>query len=85
MNIPNQMITELDLRRNNGKRGTRKYIAYYSIVYGVTDCLKWHGALHELLHFSGLDLPSELPDAPDKEEVSKYDCVKIVGRLASNG
>ncbi len=75
-------ITELELRRNSGERGTRKYIAYQGIVYDVTDCPKWKPDLHEQLHFPGQDLTSELPDAPHKDEVFDHDCVRIVGRLA---
>jgi predicted heme/steroid binding protein len=75
-------ITELELRRNSGERGTRKYIAYQGLVYDVTDCPKWKTDLHEQLHFPGQDLTSELPDAPHKDEVFKHDCVRIVGRLA---
>ncbi len=70
-----------ELRRNNGERGTRKYIAYDGIVYDVTDCPKWHTDLHEQLHFPGQDLTGELPDAPHKMEVFSRSCVKIVGQL----
>ena len=84
MSIPDNIITELELRRNNGERCTRKYIAYKGLVYDVTDCPKWRTEIHELLHFPGQDLTSELPDAPHKQEVFKHDCVKIVGRLASS-
>ena len=84
MPIPDKIISITELRRNNGERGMRKQIAYKGIVYDVTDCPKWRGYLHELLHFPGQDLTSEFPDAPHEEEVFKHDCVKIVGRLASN-
>ena len=50
MNIPDALFTEQELCRNNGERGTRKYIAYNGIVYDVTDCPKWRSDLHELLH-----------------------------------
>jgi predicted heme/steroid binding protein len=83
--VPNQIITELELRRNTGERGTRKFIVHQGIVYDVTDCPKWRGDLHEQLHFAGQDLTSEFPDAPHKEEVFAHDCVKIVGRLAPGG
>ena len=82
MDISNRIISILELRRNTGERGTRKFIAYDGIVYDVTDCPKWCNELHEFLHFSGQDLTSELPDAPHKEEVFKHNCVKVVGRLA---
>jgi predicted heme/steroid binding protein len=83
MSIPEVLISSAELRRNNGDRGARKYIAYKGIVYDVTDCPKWRSDLHELLHFPGQDLTSEFPDAPHKEEVFRHHCVIIVGRLAS--
>ncbi len=78
-----ETISLAELRRNNGDRGTRKYIAYRGIVYDVTDCPKWRPQLHEQLHFAGQDLTSELPDAPHQEDVFQRPCVKIVGRLAA--
>ena len=84
MSTPDKIVTQIELRRNNGEHGSRKYIAYNGFVYDVTDCPKWRTELHERLHFPGQDLTSELSDAPHKEEVFSHDCVKIVGRLASN-
>jgi len=81
MNIPDRLITLAELRRNDGGRYSRKWIAYNGIVYDVTDCPKWRNDLHENLHFPAQDLTSELPDAPHKEEVFLHDCVKVVGRL----
>ncbi len=84
MNLPTQGVTELELRRNNGEHGTRKYVCFRGTVYDVTDCPKWRNELHENLHFAGQDLTSELPEAPHLEEVFKRPCVKIVGRLVSS-
>ena len=81
MDTPERIITLMELRRNSGERGARKWIAYRGLVYDVTDCPKWRGDLHEQLHFPAQDLTSELPDAPHKEEVFQHECVKIVGRL----
>lgn len=81
MIIPDKIISEMELKRSTGERGTRKLIAYKGIVYDVTDCPKWRLDMHEFLHFPGQDLTSELPDAPHHEEVFKHDCVKIIGRL----
>ena len=81
MDIPERLITEMELRRSTGERGTRMLIAMDGVVYDVTDCPKWRSGMHELLHFPGQDLTSELPDAPHKDEVFKHDCVKIVGKL----
>ncbi|MEW6287676.1 MAG: cytochrome b5 domain-containing protein [Chloroflexota bacterium] len=82
MTVPERIVTLMELRRNDGGRGSRKYVAYNGIVYDVTDCPKWRQDLHENLHFPGQDLTSELPDAPHAEEVFSRPCVKIVGRLA---
>ena len=82
MDIPERIVTFLELRRNNGDRGSRKFVAHNGIVYDVTDCPKWRSEMHEQLHFPGQDLTSELfHDAPHEEEVFIHDCVKIVGRF----
>ena len=81
MNNSERIITELELHRNTGERGTRKWIAHEEIVYDVTDCPKWRLDMHEQLYFPGQDLTSELPDAPHKKDVFTRPCVKVVGRL----
>ncbi|HEX5942109.1 MAG TPA: hypothetical protein VFY66_07515, partial [Anaerolineales bacterium] len=83
MDIPDRIVTQMELKRSTGERGTRKFIAYQEIVYDVTDCPKWRTDLHEQLHFPGQDLTGELPEAPHKEEVFSRPCVKIIGRLES--
>lgn len=84
MDIPDRIITDMELRRSTGERGTRKLIAYQGTVYDVTDCPKWRNDLHEQLHFPGQDLTGELPDAPHREEVFSRPCVKVVGKLESS-
>jgi predicted heme/steroid binding protein len=81
MDIPDTIITQMELKRNTGERGTRKFIAYEGIVYDVTDCPKWRTDLHEQLHFPGQDLTSELPEAPHQADVFSRPCVKIIGKL----
>jgi len=81
MNNPERIITKLELSRNNGDLGTRKWVAYEGMVYDVSDCPKWRLDMHERLHFSGQDLTTELTDAPHKQDVFTRPCVKIVGRL----
>ena len=81
MDIPDHIVTQMELKRNTGERGTRKLIAYEGIVYDVTDCPKWRLDLHEQLHFPGQDLTSELPDAPHEEDVFSRPCVKVIGKL----
>jgi predicted heme/steroid binding protein len=81
MQIPDRLVSEMELRRNNGDRGSPKWVAHDDIVYDVTECPKWRSELHERLHFPGQDLTSELPDAPHKVDVFSRPCVKIVGKL----
>src|SRR6185436_17627292 len=81
MIVPDRLITEKELRRNTGERGSRKFIAYHGIVYDVTECPKWRLDLHENLHFPGQDLTSELPEAPHQEDVFTRPCVKVIGKL----
>ena len=81
MDITEPIITNMELRRNSGERGTRKWIAYNGMVYDVTDCPKWRTDMHEQLHFPGQDLTSELPDAPHRDDVFSRPCVKRVGKL----
>ena len=83
MNVPARVVTQLELKRSTGERGTRKLIAYHGVVYDVTDCPKWRTDLHEQLHFPGQDLTGELPEAPHHEEVFSRPCVKIIGILES--
>jgi len=82
MEIPPITISPQQLRRNNGDRGTPKWVACDGIVYDVSDCVRWRREMHENLHFPGQDLSSELPEAPHTEIVFRNPCVKVVGRLA---
>jgi predicted heme/steroid binding protein len=82
MDIPDVIISPLKLRRNNGDRGTPKWIAQQGVVYDVSDCPHWRKEMHEHLHFPGQDLTSELPDAPHSQIVFQNPCVRVVGRLA---
>lgn len=84
MAVYDRYITEVELRRNTGERGTRKFVAYKGLVYDVTDCPKWRLDMHENLHFPGQNLTDELPDAPHTEDVFSRPCVKVVGRFQPN-
>jgi predicted heme/steroid binding protein len=81
MTTPERIISILELRRNTGERGSRKWISHEGVVYDVTDCPRWQKEMHERLHFPGQDLTGELPDAPHKGDVFSRPCVKVVGRL----
>ena len=81
MDIPDRRITELELRRHDGETETRKWVAFENIVYDVTDCPRWKKELHENLHYPGLDLTTELPEAPHEEDVFTRPCVIVIGML----
>jgi predicted heme/steroid binding protein len=83
MIIPDRIVTLIELKRNNGDRGARKFVAHDGVVYDVTDCPKWRLDMHENLHFPGQDLTSELPEAPHEEDVFTRPCVKVIGKLES--
>ena len=74
-------FTARELRRYNGERGERAYVAFEGVVYDVTDCPKWRTGFHEQLHFSGIDLTRSLRQAPHTAEVFSRPCVKRVGLL----
>jgi predicted heme/steroid binding protein len=74
-------ISQAELRAHNGDGGSRLWVAQAGMVYDVTDFPKWRTGMHEQIHFPGLDLSSELPEAPHGQEVFDRPCVKIVGRL----
>jgi predicted heme/steroid binding protein len=79
---PEREISMLELRRNNGDRGSRMWVAHNGIVYDVTDCPRWKKGLHENQHFPGQELTRELEeDAPHEAIVFKNPCVIPVGKL----
>jgi predicted heme/steroid binding protein len=80
---PDRVFTEQELKRYNGERGERAYVAHQGIVYDVSACPKWRTGLHEGLHFAGWDLSTEMPEAPHGREVFTRPCVKRVGVLAA--
>ena len=83
MDIPDRIVTILELKRSTGERGTRKLIVHDGIVFDVTDCLKWQTDMHENLHFPGQDLTGELDEAPHEEDVFLRPCVKVIGKLST--
>jgi predicted heme/steroid binding protein len=74
-------FTEGQLKRYNGERGARTYVAFQGVVYDVSDCPRWRTGLHEQMHFAGFDLSAEMPDAPHAAEVFTRPCVTRVGVL----
>ena len=79
--IGERPVSQRELKRHSGERGTRCFVAFAGYVYDVTDCPKWRTGMHEQLHFAGQDLTSELPEAPHAAEVFDRPCVRRVGPL----
>lgn len=75
-----RVFTHDELKQFTGEDGP-KYIAYQGVVYDVSDSFKWRKPIHGGMHFPGLDLTSELPDAPHTEEVFTRPHIKRVGIL----
>ena len=88
MSIPDpeteKWFTEIELRQYDGEDHPM-YIAYQGYVYDVSNCPKWRLGMHEATHFPGIDLSSEIADAPHKDDVLQRPCVKRVGRLKTEG
>lgn len=80
-NITERIFTEQELRRFDGENEAA-YVAFEGIVYDVSNCPKWHLGLHEGLHFPGLDLTTEMEEAPHAKEVFSRPCVRRIGRLS---
>lgn len=68
-----------DLRKYDGVKGNRVYIAYKGRVYDVTDSPVWETGDH-FAHMAGEDLTEELVDAPHDEEV--FEDLEEVGELS---
>ncbi len=79
--LPDRLVSWAELRRNNGDRGSRKFVAHAGVVYDVTDCPRWRLEMHENLHFAGQDLSDELAEAPHEQDVFTRPCVQVIGRL----
>jgi predicted heme/steroid binding protein len=76
-------VTLQELHEHDGEHGSRLWVAVDGLVYDVTDCAKWRTGMHEQMHFPGLELSSELPDAPHGHEVFLRPCVRLMGHLVS--
>ncbi len=74
-------VSQGELRRSTGERGTRMWVAVAGVVYDVTDCARWRSGLHEGQHVPGQELTQEFGEAPHGAEVLSHPCVQRVGRL----
>jgi len=53
----------------DGKNSRPAYIAYNGAVYDVTDNMFWAEGAHLQSHSAGIDLTTEIDNAPHGEEV----------------
>jgi predicted heme/steroid binding protein len=81
--MPDERVFTLDELHLYDGEDKPKYIAYKGVVYDVTDSMRWRKPIHGGMHFPGLDLTDELPDAPHSEEVFTRPHIKRVGILKS--
>ena len=74
-------ITLEELAKNNGRNGSRAFIAFDGKVYDVTDSDLWSGGDHLGAHQAGKDLTRDIDAAPHGPE--NLDRVTLVGVLVS--
>ncbi|MBI4289131.1 MAG: response regulator [Chloroflexi bacterium] len=69
-----------ELKEFDGKDGRPAYVAYSGKVYDISASALWGDGVHSGLHSAGVDLTSDMGNAPHGEEVLLG--FRIVGELA---
>ena len=64
-------FTEQQLSFYDGRNGRPAYVAVDGIVYDVSESPYWKNGTHENMHHAGMDLSSEINEAPHGREVLK--------------
>ncbi len=77
-----RIISEEELRVNDGQDGRPAYIAYKGKVYDVSQSRLWRKGAHARRHQAGNDLSDDLAAAPHDESVFEREQIVLVGRLA---
>jgi len=72
-------FTEKELKQYDGREGRRAYIACCGEIYDVTDSFLWKNGKHQVTHYAGKDLTTELKKAP--HGVDLLGRFPVVGRL----
>jgi predicted heme/steroid binding protein len=73
-----RVVTRDELKKHDGIRGPA-WVAHEGVVYDVSRSFQWIQGKHQEIHLAGLDLTSELKDAPHGPEmITKF---PKVGRL----
>jgi predicted heme/steroid binding protein len=72
-----RVFDSVSLAEFDGRDGRSAYVACNGKVYDVTESMSWEGGEHYDDHLAGIDLTSELDDAPHLADV--LDSFPIVG------
>jgi predicted heme/steroid binding protein/uncharacterized membrane protein len=75
----NKIISEEELRANDGQEGRPAYVVYQGQVYDVSESRMWRQGTHVRRHQAGNDLTDELAAAP--HDTSVFERVPLVGQL----
>ncbi len=68
-----------ELAQYNGQNGAPSYIAFEGKVYDVSESAMWEDGNHQGVHDAGIDLTSEMDDAPHNDRVLRG--FPVVGEL----
>lgn len=74
-----KQFTPEELACYNGQNGSPCYIAFEGKVYDLSDSNMWEDGNHQGVHDAGIDLTSEMDDAPHSAKVLKG--FPVVGEL----
>jgi predicted heme/steroid binding protein/uncharacterized membrane protein len=76
-----KIVSEEELKQNDGKEGRPAYVAYQGKVYDVSGSKMWRNGEHIRRHHAGMDLTADLAAAPHKDDVFQRATVAAVGSL----
>jgi predicted heme/steroid binding protein len=75
-----KVFTVEELATYNGQNGKPIYVAFYGIVYDVTNANGWENGVHEGVNYAGKDATEAYEDSPHQQ--SLLDGLVKVGTLA---
>jgi predicted heme/steroid binding protein len=75
-------ISQEELKKYNGKNGSKAYVTYKESIYDVTRSSLWDEGEHQASHSAGEDLTSEIDLAPHGIEV--LEGFPVVGHLKTH-
>lgn len=74
-----KQFTKEELARCNGQNGAPCYVAFEGKVYDLSDSTMWEDGNHQGVHDAGIDLTSDMDDAPHSARV--LNAFPVVGVL----